>query len=211
MSLRRQHPWMLGNISARLLLWAGILVLPAYLVQSNLLVRIVQVVLFAYLATLAGKRLQWFYFTTIIITITLFHLLVPSGVVLASVGGFRLTLGALRTGLFKALTIVGMVFISLVAVRADLRLPGRFGMLLGRMFWSFEQIMENRGELEARRPFLSGDRLLLSLYDRLGTMEERHAETQGRKATAATSSLSGIVIVLIIVVAQWVMLVVTLP
>lgn len=211
MSLRRQHPWMLSNISARLLFWAGMMVLPAYLLQSNLVIRVLQVLLFAFLATLAGKRLQWLYFSTVIVTITLFHLLVPSGLVIASLGGFRLTLGALQTGLFKALTIVGMVFLSLVAVRADLRLPGRFGRLLGKMFWSFEQIMENRADLEARRPLVSGDRLLLFLYDRLGAMEESHADTRDRKATAESSSVPGMAAVLLIVAAQWVVLGITLP
>lgn len=211
MSLRRQHPWMLNNISARLLFWAGMLVLPAYLVQSSLVVRVVQVVLFAYLTTLAGKRLQWIYFTTIIVTITIFHLFVPSGFVIASIGGFRLTLGALRTGLYKALTIVGMVFISLVAVRADLRLPGRLGTLVGTMFWSFEQIMEHRDELEARRPFISGDRLLLTLYDRLAAMEESSAHTQERKATAAVSSGIGKAVVFTVVAVQWALLGITVP
>jgi signal transduction histidine kinase len=205
-SLRRQHPWMVNNISARMLFWAGMLILPAYLLQSNLIIRLVQVVFFGVLTTVAGKRLQWFYFLTIIVTITVFHLLVPSGVVIATVNGFRITLGALRTGLFKAVTIVGLVFISLVSVRADLRLPGRLGSLAGKMFWSFEQIMERRGELEARRPFVSGDRLLFSLYDGLAMMDESHARTAERKATASVSSPAGRAVVLLAVGAQWLLL-----
>ena len=206
MSLRRQHPWMMNNISARLLFWAGMLVLPAYLLQSNLVIRLVQVVFFGVLTTVAGKRLQWFYFLTIILTITVFHLLVPSGVVIATINGFRVTLGALRTGLFKAITIVGLVFISLVSVRADLRLPGRLGSLAGKMFWSFEQIMERRGELEPRRPFVSGDRLLFSLYDGLALMDESHARTAERKATASVSTPAGRAVVLVAAAAQWILL-----
>jgi hypothetical protein len=210
-SLRHQHPWMIRNISASLLFWGGMLVLPAYLVQSSLLIRIAQVTLFGGLAVVAGKRLQWLYFFTIIATISLFHLLVPSGIVLATIGGLRVTLGALRGGFFKALTIVGLVFISLVAVRADLLLPGRLGSLAGKVFWSFEQIMENRGELEARRPFVSGDRLLLGLYDRLATMDDTHADTAERKATAARSSWTGSAIVTVIVLVQWALLLAPLP
>lgn len=206
MSLRRQHPWMMSNISAGLLFWAGMLILPAYLLQSSLTIRLGQVVLFGVLTTVAGKRLQWFYFLTIILTITIFHLLVPSGIVLATINGFRITLGALRTGLFKAVTIVGLVFISLVSVRADLRLPGRLGSLAGKMFWSFEQIMERRGELDPRRPFISGDRLLFSLYDGLALMDESHARTAERKATASISSSAGRATVLLVVAVQWLLL-----
>lgn len=203
MSLRRQHPWMLSNISARLLFWGGMLALPAYLLQDNLLIRVVQVILFGALARVAGKKLQWVYFISIIVTITVFHVIVPSGAVLAEIGGVRITLGALRTGVFKALTIVGMVFISLVAVRADLRLPGTLGSLAGKIFWSFEQIMERRGELGVRRPFHSADLLLSDLYQELVSMDATVAATVERKATAARSSFAGSSVVLIVVAFQW--------
>jgi hypothetical protein len=207
MSLRHQHPWMLANISARSLFWAGMLVLPAYLLQQDLVVRLVQVVLFGGLARLAGKRLQWLYFGSIIVTITIFHVIVPSGEVLAEVAGFRITAGALRTGVFKALTIVGMVFVSLVAVRADLRLPGRLGELAGKIFWAFEQIMERRDELSLRRPFESVDRFLDHLYGELVSMGSGIADTAERKETARRSTGLGMATVGSIVTAQWLLLV----
>lgn len=194
---------MLSNISARLLFWGGMLTLPAYLLQDNLLIRVAQVILFGALARVAGKKLQWVYFISIIVTITVFHVIVPSGAVLAEIGGFRITQGALRTGVFKALTIVGMVFISLVAVRADLRLPGTLGSLAGKIFWSFEQIMERRGELGVRRPFHSADILLSDLYQELVSMDATVAATAERKATAARSSFTGSSVVVIVVTLQW--------
>lgn len=211
MSLRRQNPWMLNNLTARILFWSGMAILPAYLLQTSLFVRLIQVVFFGWLTTVAGKRLQWVYFLSIIATITVFHVLVPSGLVIASIGGFRITLGALRIGLFKALTIVGMVFISLTAVRADLRLPGRLGTLAGKMFWSFEQIMENRSSMEVRRPFVSGDQLLLGLYDRLAAMDEEHARTGERKATAARSSRTGRILACVTVLMQWLLVAIPVP
>ncbi|MFW5695015.1 MAG: hypothetical protein ACOCYB_07585 [Alkalispirochaeta sp.] len=208
MSLRRQHPWMRSNISARMLFWAGMLVLPAYLLQEHIIIRVAQVVLFGFLARVAGKKLQWIYFLSIIATITAFHVIVPSGAVIAEIGGFRVTQGALRTGVFKALTIVGMVFVSLVAVRADLRLPGKLGSLAGKIFWSFEQIMERRGELGVRRPFYRADMLLDSLYGDLIAMDASVAATAERKATAVRSSPVGTMVVAMIVVAQWAVLIV---
>lgn len=197
---------MLSNISARTLFWAGMITLPAYLLQNDLMIRLAQVVLFGALARVAGKKLQWVYFLSIIATITAFHVIVPSGAVLAEIGGFRVTQGALRTGVFKALTIVGMVFISLVAVRADLRLPGKLGALAGKIFWSFEQIMERRGELGVRRPFYSADVLLSDLYQELVSMDETVAATAQRKATAARSSMTGFSAVGVIVTVQWAVL-----
>ena len=206
MSLRRQHPWMLKHVSASLLFWAGLVALPAYLLQDDIRIRLAQVVLFGSLARVAGKRLQWLYFLSIAATITLFHLIVPSGEVIAEFGAFRLTVGALRTGLFKALSIIGMVFLSLVAVRADLRLPGRVGSLVGKIFWAFEQIMERRDTLEVRRPFAGADGLLLALYGDLATMDEGVSDTQGRKATASRSTAAGWGVVVVLAAAQWVAL-----
>lgn len=203
MSIRHQNRWLLANVSAQTLFWAGMTLLQAYLLQQALGIRVAQVVLFGALARVAGKRLQWLYFTTIIVSITLFHVIVPSGAVIATIGAFRLTEGALRTGVYKALTIVGMVFISLVAVRADLRLPGTLGSLAARIFWSFEQIMERRGDIQLRRPFASVDALLFSLHDDLTRMDGGAVPTAERKGTARRSSPAGLALVVAIVAIQW--------
>lgn len=196
---------MVRNLSASLLFWAGTAALPAFLMQDSLPIRVFQVVLFGVLTALAGKRLLWGYFFTLTVTITIFHLIVPSGAVLFEVGAFRVTLGALQTGLFKSLTILGMVFLSLVAVRADLRLPGRLGSLVGKIFWCFEQIMERRGERQHADLGLvaRADALLDSLYSELIGMDDQVADTQARKATASRSTLAGLGIAVLLVGAQW--------
>ncbi len=210
MSLRNQNPWMLRNIAAGTLFRAGMAILPAFLLQGGLLLRFLQVVLFGALAVVAGKRLQWLYFSTIILTITVFHLLVPSGAVLFTLGTFRVTLGALQTGLYKALTITGMVFISLVAVRADLRLPGRLGSLAGKTFWSFEQIMEHRREIDPRHLLRTGDELVLRLYDDLRNMDSDRDDVQAHKGTARRSSPAGSGLVWTVVMVQWLLVILPL-
>lgn len=206
MSLRRQHPWMLRHLSAGTLLVAGMLVLPAYLLQEHIVVRAAQVVLFAILTVLAGKRLQWLYFFSIAAAIIVFHLFAPNGRVLLELGPLQVTGGALYAGGFKALTIVGLVFISLTSVRADLVLPGRLGSLAGRLFWSFEQIMERRSTMTLRNAARSVDDLLLSLYDDLQAMSGDSYATQQRKGTALRSDRAGLAVVATVVAAQWLVL-----
>lgn len=206
MSLRRQHPWMLKNISAPLLFYAGVITLPAFLFQSDLLIKSAQVVFFAVLAVFAGKRLQWMYFLSMLATVTVFHLLVPSGAVIAEPFGLAITTGALRTGFFKGITIVGMVFLSLSSVRADLRLPGRIGAIVGKTFWSFEQIMERRSLVEIRTIGAGVDSLLTVLYDDLLELDERAGDTRSRKGTAARSSPVGRFLVFSVVGIQWTLL-----
>ncbi len=206
MSLRRQNPWMVGNIAARDLFIAGMVTLPAFLLQESVIIRLAQVILFGWFTVLAGKRLLWLYFITISIGITFFHLLIPTGTVLFEIASFPVTSGALRSGVYKALTIVGMVFISLVSVRADLKLPGRAGMVVGKLFWSFEQIMEGRDTLRFSAPLKSADELLVGVYTSLRFMDNEVAETQSRKATAARSSRIGIIVLVLCVLSQWVLL-----
>jgi len=208
MSLRRQRPWMLRNISATLLFYGGIATLPAFLFQSDIIIRAAQVVLFGVLAVFAGKRLQWAYFLSVLATVTLFHLLVPSGAVLADPLGVPITAGALRTGLYKGLTIVGMVFLSLASVRADLRIPGQVGAILGKTFWSFEQIMERRSTIEIRSIGSGVDRLLMGLSNDLTQLDAdaQVEDTQSRKGTARRSSPVGALVVGTIVALQWTLL-----
>ena len=197
---------MLRHLGAGTLLIAGILVLPAYLLQQNLVVRALQVVSFAVSAVLAGKRLQWTYFLSVSAAIVLFHLFAPNGRVLAELGPLQVTDGALRSGAFKALTIVGLVFISLSAVRADLVLPGRLGALAGRLLWCFEQIMERRGAVTLRNAARSVDELLLSLYDDLRTMSDDADSVQRRKSITTGSDRAGVAVIALIVGAQWLLL-----
>jgi len=138
--------------------------LPAYLLQDELYIRLFQVLLFALLAGLAGKRIKWLYFLIMVSSITFFHLLVPMGRVLFEVGPMPITEVALRNGVLKGVTIVGLVFISLFSVRSDLKLPGRLGGLVARLFYYFERIMEGRHKIEARRLIGSIDEVLTSIY-----------------------------------------------
>ncbi|MFP4300656.1 MAG: hypothetical protein ACLFPW_11525 [Spirochaetaceae bacterium] len=164
MSIRRQHKLLRDNFSAFHLFLTGAITLPAYLLQDDLYIRLFQVLLFAVLAALAGKRIKWLYFVIMVSSVTFFHLLVPMGRVLFEVGPLVITEVALRNGLLKGLTIVGLVFISLFSVRSDLTLPGRLGGLVARLFFYFERIMEGRHKIEAKRLIGSIDEVLTSIY-----------------------------------------------
>lgn len=153
-----------SHLSTRNLFLTGLLVIPAYLLQSSLPVRVVQVLLFAFLADRAGKKIKWLYFVIMVSSITLFNLLTPFGRVLVSVGPLEVTSGALQGGLMKGFTVVGLVFISLFSIRSDLALPGRLGGLIGRVFFYFEKILEGRRRIEPRRLIASIDDILESIY-----------------------------------------------
>ena len=157
---------------------AGMFMLPPFLLIEGLFFKAVLAAFFVLLAVLAGKRLRWGYFLLLIASVTLFHLLAPWGRVLLEIGPFIVTTGALENGLTRGITLVGMVFLSVAAVRPELELPGRFGGLMGRTFYHFDSILEGKKRLTGKNFFTSLDELLLERFDPVaGPADSAAAET----------------------------------
>ncbi|MFO8063353.1 MAG: hypothetical protein ACQETQ_04070 [Spirochaetota bacterium] len=189
---RNTHPLHLFITSA--------VILPAYLFQDELVVRVAQVLVFAWLSTVAGKKIKWMYFVIMVSSITFFNLLSPMGRVLFSIGPFEVTQGALSSGVMKGVTIVGLVFISLFSIRPDLRLPGRLGGLLVRLFYYFERIVDTkRQKLEARRLIGSIDDILESLYLPGEPQEPPQADT-------VATSVMGASVMAVLILSNWALL-----
>ena len=144
---------------------AGAAALPPFLMTGHLPSKAVLVLLFAVLAVLAGKRIRWGYFLILAASIVFFHLLTPWGRVLAEWGPFAVTVGALENGAVRALTLIGMIFLSVAAVRPELALPGRLGGLLARSFYYFEILIDGKASLDRKNLFAGLDALLLERFD----------------------------------------------
>jgi len=144
---------------------AGMLMLPPFLLTNNLAIKVGLATLFAFLALLAGKRLRWAYFLLLILSVVFFHLLNPWGRVLLEIGPLAITVGALESGLIRGFTLVGMVFLSVAAVRPELELPGRFGGLLGKTFYYFDAVIEGKNQLSRKNFFSSLDKILIERFN----------------------------------------------
>ncbi len=189
----------------------GVLTIIAFLFQADLLVRAIQVLAFAGLATLAGKRIRWGYFVIMVASITFFNLLAPVGRIIVEIGPLRITEGALRQGAFRGLAIVGLVFISLFAVQPDLKLPGTFGGMLGRVFYYFESILETRRRVSARQLVESVDEILMELYPPAASVEDRAAGAAAGGGVRRRTDLPGAALMVVVVAANWALAIVSWP
>lgn len=178
----------------------GVVLIACFLLQQNLVVRAVQTVLFAVLAVIAGKRIRWAYFAIMLSTITIFNLLTPLGEVLATVGPFPITRGALHQGLLKGLAIPGLVFISLFAVQPELRLPGRFGGLVASLFYYFERLLDGRKRVKISRFTESIDELLLELTETPLHPGSGQASPAGPAASGGSTTPLGYAVISMLVV-----------
>jgi len=172
--------WIEKNISSQHLLFCGILVVVSFLFQSSVTLRCIQAAGFVILASVSGKKIRIVPLILMFSGIVIINLLRPYGKLLFSVFSFNITQGALETGINKASTLVGLIYLSRFFVQPGLRIPGKTGWLLGRVFYYFEEITEKwklvsvKAQYSEERPrklkaFLktfinSLDRLLFTVY-----------------------------------------------
>ncbi|MBQ9239636.1 MAG: Gx transporter family protein [Treponema sp.] len=124
---------------------AALLCLPFFVLERD--VRIIWVCVFVFFVAVLIKRrgavniLPSFF---VVLFVTVFALLSPSGKVLYEIGHFRITAGALLYGLKKSGTLVGMVFLSQFAISPRLALPGAAGAFLQNVFAYFDVLTAQR-------------------------------------------------------------------
>lgn len=130
-SCRRFWDWL---ISPSLLFAAVLLAFPAFLFQKNLTVLAGETISFFLLALTRREKLRLLPSILMVAGITFFSLFSPHGQVLARIGGIFVTAGAVEAGLARGMTLVGMVFLSQLAVSPQVRLPGRAGAFVVDVF-----------------------------------------------------------------------------
>ena len=151
---------------AKALCFTGLLVMPAMLFNSFAMLRIVQFLFFWFLCWLAGKKNNPLMTILVILGITAINLIVPYGRVLFSAGAFKITQGALMLGIERAVTLEGLLMLSRLSVRQDLKLPGLFGELMSESFRNFAVIMDS-GKRVTRKNFIEDvDALMTDLSGR---------------------------------------------
>ncbi|HDQ13910.1 MAG TPA: hypothetical protein ENN41_03745 [Sediminispirochaeta sp.] len=144
------------------LLLIGLLMIPAFVLQSQLWLKGLQMALILLYGLCLGGRVRILPGLLLVSAVTAASLLTPLGRVIGSVLDFPITLGALEQGLHRGLNLVGLVYISRSAVSSKLRIPGRLGNLLYRVFFYFEELTSIRLHRGRSENFLSGikERLL---------------------------------------------------
>ena len=161
----KPREWIRLTIPPRIMIITGLLTIPSFLFQDNLILKAVQTVLFVLLSVLEGKRFKPLPPLVMVVSIAVINLFNPIGRIIFTLGRFRVTYGALYLGLIKGLTLVGLIYLSRSAVRSDLVLPGRFGRIIGRTFYYFDRINErwSRTKGEKRGLIRRLDILLLDI------------------------------------------------
>jgi len=176
--LRVRFFW--NKLNAEGLFAAGLLMALIFMFNRSMEIRIAHFLFFCLLALVSGKKINLFATALFMGSIVFFHLLAPFGKVLAVFGPLRITQGSLYAGIDKGLIICGLVLLSRVCVKSDLKLPGTIGSLLGESLRMLELMRERRGLIK-RNQIISGlDKILLEMESiNLDDPANKQEEKQG--------------------------------
>ncbi|MCF7928921.1 MAG: Gx transporter family protein [Spirochaetales bacterium] len=142
------------------LMLAGLLSLPAFLLNAHLFDQLAMLGLFVLLVLFFHRRVRLLPLALVAVSVVVFHLLQPFGEVLFELGSLPLTRGALNNGIERAVTLSGLVLLSRFAVRPGVSIPGKAGRLVSRMFRYFERTLERSGRFRPGSIVRELDRLL---------------------------------------------------
>jgi heptaprenyl diphosphate synthase len=120
----------------------GLIILPAFLLQPSTAATAALALLALGAAAIVGRRIRILPNLLVLVSVTLANLLQANGLVLFEVWGFAVTAGALSIGLKKALTLIGLIYLSQYMVSRRPRLPGLFGYVVSLQLYYFEQITQ---------------------------------------------------------------------
>ncbi|MDR2702575.1 MAG: hypothetical protein LBB72_09100 [Spirochaetaceae bacterium] len=148
---------------ARLNYIAGIPAMLVLLFIPSTVVRALLFLLFWFLAWFFKKSPYPLFTVLVILGIVFFNLLMPYGQILFSIGIFKITSGALKTGIHRAVTLEGLVMLSRLIIRKDMKIPGLFGELLSDTFTCFAVIMSRKERIRGKNIITALDSLLIEL------------------------------------------------
>jgi heptaprenyl diphosphate synthase len=148
---------------ARLNYLAGFLAMLVLLFIPSTAARALLFLLFWFLAWLFKKNPRPLFTVLVILGIVFFNLLMPYGRILFSLGTFKITSGALKTGIHRAVTVEGLIMLSRLTIRPDMKIPGLFGELLSDTFTYFAVIMSRKERIRGKNIITALDNLLIEL------------------------------------------------
>ncbi|MCQ2573741.1 MAG: Gx transporter family protein [Treponema sp.] len=103
---------------------------------------------FAVVVLIKKKRIRILPSIIIILSVTVLSLFNPYGKILYTFGKWNITWGAMEAGLLRSGKLCAMVFMSQSAVDKNMKLPGKFGAFLERVFGTVAQLTEEKVKVE---------------------------------------------------------------
>ena len=184
-----------GLFGSQALCITGLIIMPALLFNPSVYLRTTLFLFFWFLSWLSGKKNNPFFTILVILGIIAFNLIIPYGQVLFSIGAFKITAGALETGILRAVTLEGLIMLSRLTIRQDLKLPGLFGELIGESFRIFSIILNQKQRITRKNLISDIDKLMLELSADTGVTPQPDA--------ASSTKPIGFLLLVVLICLSW--------
>lgn len=129
------------------------------------------ILVLAVLCLILKKKVRWLSIFFVVLAVTFFSLLTPEGKVLWQFYGFRITSGALQSGLFRSAVLVFLQLFSKILISSKIRLPGKAGQFINQVFGIYEKLtagkflLKNKDTCKIENLMASIDEKLLSAWN----------------------------------------------
>ena len=187
-----------GLFSANALFVTGLILIPAFLFVPMTFFRISLFLFFWFLAWLSGRKNKPLLTILVIFFIVAFNLVFPIGQVLHTIGAFRITSGALAIGIHRAITLAGLIMLSRITIRRDLKIPGLFGELIGESLRLYSIIMNQRHRITRKNLISDIDLMMVEL-----SKEGEEVQQDGTTFASRTKPL-GFIIIAVVTILSWI-------
>jgi len=177
--------------------------MPALLFNPVVMFRGFQFLFFWFLAWLSGKKTNPLLTFLVMLGIVIFNLIIPYGQVLFSIGVFKITSGALLTGINRAVTLEGLIMLSRFTIRQDLKIPGLFGELIGESFRILAVIMNQKHHITRKNLIADIDRLMLDLSGDVSETSQPAVIPVSNAQYSSGTKPVGFVILAVAVILSW--------
>ena len=126
------------------------------------------VLIFFVLVCIKYRRVKILPSILIVLSITFFSLLTPTGEVLLTIGSFKITESSLLLGLRRSGILCGMVFFSRIIVNSNMKFGGKIGNKLTEVFYFLNKLTEEKLLLKKGHIIESIDERLLATWTTIG-------------------------------------------
>ncbi len=164
-SVSEEDSWFDKHVSSSFLFITGFCIAPTIILQHNLFIKFYQILVFAVISYILKQRIILLGSFVFFISTVVLNLFSPLGKVLVKIGPFPITEGSLNSGLSKALTIIGLMYLSRFSVRSNLNLPGRFGSCISKTLFYLNCLVEEKKSISRKDIVGSLDALFEKVYN----------------------------------------------
>ena len=122
----------------------GLFIIAAFIFQSNILYKSIQLLILICFIFLMGEKVKILKIIIMSFSIMFLCLLTPIGKIYFNIFGFIITKGALLVGVEKILVVIGLIYISKLMLINNFQIPGYFGHIITKVFFNFELFTKHK-------------------------------------------------------------------